>query len=195
MRITDRYRSTGPAITGVELKIENPNPETGEGEIVARGQNVMRAYYKAPELTAEVLTEDGWFRTGDLGVLDEDGYLFIKGRLKNMLLGPSGENIYPEEIEAIICEHDFVVEVVVYKQQEQLVARVHLDYEKLDERFSRQKLSEVQIQQHLQDLLEELRKTVNARVSSFSRINRMIEQSEPFEKTPTKKIKRYLYTN
>ncbi len=190
-----KYRSTGPAITGVELKIENPDPETGEGEIVVRGPNVMRGYYKAPDLTAEVLTDDGWFHTGDLGLLDEDGYLFIKGRLKNMILGPSGENIYPEEIEAIICEHDSVLEAIVYEQQEQIVARVHLDYEKLDERFSRQKLSETQIQQHLKDLLKELRKSVNARVSSFSRINRIIEQPEPFEKTPTKKIKRYLYAN
>ncbi len=190
-----KFRSTGPIINGVEVTIENPNPETGEGEIVVRGPNVMKGYFKAPELTKDVLTEDGWFHTGDLGVFDEDRYLYIKGRLKNMILGPSGENIYPEEIEAVICEYEYVQEALMYKEQQHLVARVYLDYDKLDERFDTKKLSEGQIQQHVKDLLEELRKSVNSRVSSFSRLNRIIEQAEPFEKTPTKKIKRYLYVN
>ncbi len=190
-----KYRATGPAITDVEIKIDNPNPETGEGEILARGPNVMQGYYKAPELTDEVLSEDGWFRTGDLGALDKDGYLYIKGRLKNMILGPSGENIYPEEIEAIICEHGSVLEAIVYKRHDNLVARIHLNYDKLDEEFNGQKLSESQIQERIKTLLEDLRKDVNRRVSSFSRLNRIIEQSEPFEKTPTKKIKRYLYVD
>ncbi|OQY27200.1 MAG: long-chain fatty acid--CoA ligase [Candidatus Cloacimonetes bacterium 4572_55] len=189
-----RYRSTGPPLSDIEMKIDKPDPKSGEGEIFVRGANVMQGYYNDPESTAEVLTEDGWFRTGDLGMLDKDNYLFIKGRLKNMILGPSGENIYPEEIEAKINECAHVVESLVFQQDAKLVARVHLDYESLDKLFKDQNLTESQIHKRVMELLEGIRKGVNALVSSFSRINRMIEQLEPFEKTPTKKIKRYLYS-
>ncbi len=188
-----KFRSTGPPLPGVEVKIDNPNPQTGEGEILVRGPNVMKGYYKDPERTAEVMTADGWFKTGDLGVFDEDGYLYIKGRLKNMIVGPSGENIYPEEIEAIINEFEYVLESLVFQRGDRLVARVHLNYEELDKEFANSKLSESQIRKNIEELLEELRKNVNARVSSFSRIHKIIEQTEPFEKTPTQKIKRYLY--
>ncbi len=190
-----RYRSTGPALPGVEVRIVNPNPATGEGEICIRGENVMQGYYNDPERTAEVIDAEGWFHSGDLGVLDEDGFLYIKGRLKNMILGPSGENIYPEGIESIINKSDLVLESLVYKEHGHLVARVHLNYEELDKEFKTRKLSESQIAQHIQQKLEDLRKQVNANVSSFSRLNKLIEQPEPFEKTPTKKIKRYLYVS
>ncbi len=188
-----KYRSTGPAIPGVEIRINQPNPVTGEGEIWVRGENVMKGYYNDPERTKEVLLPDGWFRTGDLGLLDKDGYLYIKGRLKNMIVGPNGENIYPEEIESVINECDYVLESLVYQDNGQLIARVHLNYELLDEEFKSSKLSETQIAQRIREKLEEVRNFVNSRVPAFSRIKKVIEQPEPFEKTPTQKIKRYLY--
>jgi long-chain acyl-CoA synthetase len=188
-----KFRSTGPCVEGLEVKIDNPDPETGFGEIIVRGPSVMKGYYKDDERTAEVLSPDGWFHTGDLGSCDKDGYLYIQGRLKNVILGPSGENIYPEAIESIINKSDEVLESLVFNENTQLVARICLDYEKLDIEFSEQKLAESQIKQQVADRLENIRKTVNEQVSSFSRIGRVIEQKEPFEKTPTQKIKRYLY--
>jgi len=191
-----KFRSTGPLLPGVEVKIVDPHPQSGEGEIVVRGPNVMQGYYKDPERTAEVLSDDGWFRTGDLGIFDEDRYLYIKGRLKNVIIGPSGENIYPEEIEAVINRSDYVLESLVFQPQGgQLMARVYLNYEKLEAEAFSQKLSESQTARHIQELLETLRRQVNESVPSFSRINKIIEQTEPFEKTPTQKIKRYLYVN
>ncbi len=188
-----RYRSTGPALPGVQVKIDKPDPKTGEGEILVKGPSVMRGYYNDDEQTKSVFTEDGWFRTGDLGVLDENDYLYIKGRLKNMILGPSGENIYPEQIEYIINENDSVLESLVYQQENKLVARVFLNYEELDKEFSAQKLTETQIHNEIKTILENIRTDVNNRVSTFSRISKIIEQTEPFEKTPTQKVKRYLY--
>jgi len=190
-----RYRSTGPALPDLEVKIVNPNPETGEGEIWVRGDSVMKGYYKDPERTAEVLTPDGWFKTGDLGVFDKDGYLYIKGRSKNMVLGPSGENIYPEEIESVINENPNVLESMVYELDGKIVSRIHLNYEELDRQFVAEKLGELQIKKRIQELLETIRQEVNGRVPTFSRIIRVIEQTEPFEKTPTQKIKRFLYTS
>ncbi len=189
-----KYRAIGPALDSVELKIVDPN-EAGEGTVYAKGPNVMLGYYKDPEKSAEVLTEDGWFNTEDLGYIDEDGYLFISGRSKNMILGPSGENIYPEQIEAVIGENELVEDVLVYQYENQLVARVYLDYEKLDQLFGIKSMSESAVHERIEALLEKLRQETNERVSRFSRISRMIEQKEPFIKTPTKKIKRYLYTN
>ena len=190
-----RYRSTGPALPDLEVKIINPSPETGQGEIWVRGDSVMKGYFKDPERTAEVITPDGWFKTGDLGVFDADGYLYIKGRSKNMILGPSGENIYPEEIESVINEHENVLESLVFELEGKIVARIHLNYEELDRLFVAEKMSESQIKKRIQDMLEMIRQNVNNRVSSFSRVYRVIEQTEPFEKTPTQKIKRFLYTS
>jgi len=190
-----KFRSTGIILPGIEVKIDQPNPETGEGEICVRGANVMKGYFKDPERTARVLSSDGWFRTGDLGMMDKDGYLYIKGRMNSMIVGPSGENIYPEEIESIINRSDYVLESIVYQDNGQLIARIHLNYELLDKELASSKLSETQISQHIKKKLEEIRRQVNASVSAFSRINKVIEQTEPFEKTPTKKIKRFLYTN
>ncbi len=186
-------RSTGKPLPGIEIKIDNPNPETGEGEILARGPVVMKGYYRDAERTAAVLSDDGWFRTGDLGLFDKNGYLYIKGRVKNMILGPSGENIYPEEIEEVINEQPDVLESLVYDQAGQICARVYLNYEELDLEFTARKLSEREIKEEIQNRLEEIRRQVNSRVKPFSRINKIIEQSEPFDKTPTLKIKRYLY--
>jgi len=185
--------STGPALPGIEMKIDNPDPNNGEGEILACGPNVMQGYYKDPERTAEVFTDDGWFKTGDLGVIDKDGYVFIKGRSKNMLLGPNGENIYPEEIEASINQCAHVLESLVFQQHKKIIARIHLNYDELDDLFDSEKLTDSQIKRKIDQLLTDIQSQVNEIIPSFSRINKIIEQSEPFEKTPTLKIKRYLY--
>lgn len=188
-----KYLSTGPASIGAELKIDSPNIKTGEGEILVRGAMVMKGYYKDPEKTKEVISSDGWFRTGDLGCFDKDGYLYIKGRLKNMILGPSGENIYPEGIESVINRSEYVLESIVFRQNDQLAARVFLDYEKIDAHFETQKKTETEQRKVITNLLNQLKEEVNNSVSSFSKISKMIEQVNPFEKTPTQKIKRYLY--
>ena len=190
-----RYRSTGPTLPGVTVKIDNPDPSTGEGEILVSGPNVMQGYFKDPDKTAEVMTEEGWFRTGDLGLLDEDGYLYIRGRLKNMILGPSGENIYPEEIEALINEYDFVNESLVVEQEGRLVALVNIDYESLKDHVRDVAESAADISKQANEYLAQLKRTVNKRLNVFSRVSDFLEKNEPFEKTPTKKIKRYLYTH
>lgn len=194
-----RFRTAGFSIPGQELMISNPNPETGEGEVLARGANVMLGYYKDEELTHEVFTEDGWFKTGDLGYLDANKYLHLRGRLKNMILGPSGENIYPEDIEGLINSHDLVLDSLVYDLKGRLEAKVHLNYEALETRYAHLKETAIEMQQHLQakakEIMLEIRQNVNSKVSNFSKLYNVQEQTEPFEKTPTHKIKRYLYQN
>ena len=187
--------STGPAIEGIELKINNPDPKTGEGEIWARGPVVMKGYFKEPEMTREVLSPDGWFRTGDLGLLDSKNNLFIKGRIKNMIVGASGENIYPEEIESVINNFRFVVESLVIEQKGKLVAYVHLNMEELEKRYHslKQDMTD-KFDEKREELLNELKDYVNSQVNKFSRINKVILQPVPFQKTATLKIKRYLYS-
>lgn len=188
-----RLFSSGPALKGISLRVGSINPQTGEGEIEAFGPNVMRGYHKLPDVTDEVFTADGWFKTGDLGAIDRDGYVYIKGRSKNMILGPSGENIYPEEVESLFFISPYVLEVLVYQQEGRLCARVHLDAEKVDERLAG--LAEKEAEEKRLALLEEIRGQVNGKVSSFAKVHRIIEQPEPFEKTATHKIKRYLYVD
>jgi len=192
------FYSTGPAINGVELKINNPDVRTGEGEIWARGPNIMKGYYREPEMTAEVLTPDGWFRTGDLGVFDKNNNLYIKGRLKNMIVGASGENIYPEEIESVINNFRFVVESLVVQQKGKLVALVHINMEELEKKYAHLKQDMAdkadKFEERKQEILAELKEYVNSNVSKFSQINRVVLQQVPFQKTATLKIKRYLYT-
>lgn len=191
------FRSVGHVMEGVEIKISNPDKETGEGEIIARGRNVMRGYYKNEEMTKEVFTDDGYFRTGDLGVFDKNGILYIKGRLKNMILGPNGENIYPEEIEAVINNMDYVSDSLVMHHKGKLTARIHLNFEQLEEKFHHLKSSAHDKQEELhkkaEELLEELKIQVNQIVSKNSKLQMVILQVDPFEKTPTLKIKRFLY--
>jgi long-chain acyl-CoA synthetase len=190
-----KYRSTGPIVPGLEVRIENPDPKSGIGEIVVRGPSIMKGYYRDLKRTEEVISHEGWFHTGDLGSFDKKGYLYINGRMKNVIIGPSGENIYPEAIESIINRSDIVLESLTYQDEGQLVARIYLNYEKLDVEFSSLGLTESQAKERIIQLLEDIRKQVNEQVSSFSRISRVIEQTEPFEKTPTQKIKRYLYVS
>lgn len=189
-----RFRSTGPPILGVEVRLES-DEEDDQGEILVRGPNVMQGYYKDEEATKEVLSEDGWFHTGDLAYRDKDGYLYIRGRLKNMIVGSGGENIYPGDIEAVINEQELVLESVVFEWQGQLIARVHADVEELKKQLGDGAEEPGAIQHRADELLEEIRRAVNTRVSRQSRLSRMVLQWEPFEKTPTKKIKRFLYTH
>lgn len=188
-----RLRSAGKVMKWMSVKIDNPDPKNGEGEILLKGPNVMKGYYKDTERTAEVFTSDGWFKSGDLGMIDKDGYLFIKGRLKNVIIGPNGKNIYPEEIESIINEFPYVAESLVSKSGEQLNAKIYLNYDEIDAEFKIQRLTETKAREIINKILADLHTQINERVNTFSRINRIIEQREPFEKTPTQKIKRYLY--
>jgi len=188
-----KVKSTGTAFYGVTIKIKGKDPVTGEGEIIVKSPSVMLGYYKDELKTKEVI-EDGWLLTGDLGYIDEDGFLFISGRSKNVIIGAGGENIYPEQIESAINQNEVVLDSLVMEQNSKIIARVHLDYEMLDEMFHAHKETDAKVKQNIEKLLEELRVEVNSQISSFARIHKFVEQIEPFIKTPTKKIKRYLYT-
>jgi len=183
--------SPGHAITDTMIKIVDPDPETSIGEILIKGPQVMKGYFKNPEATARVFTVDGWFISGDRGYLDQDGFLFITGRSKNVIVGSSGENIYPEVIEAKLCESVFVEEALVYQYDQQLVARIYPNYTYIES--LQQKRDENAIASDIAAILENVRRQVNEGLASFSKINRVIEQSSPFIKTPTNKIKRAEY--
>jgi long-chain acyl-CoA synthetase len=186
--------SAGIAMEGVSLRIADADPITGEGEIQAKGENVMKGYYKAPEITKEVFTEDGWFKTGDRGLFDSDNLLHIRGRIKTMIVGASGENIYPEEIETVINKMRFVLESLVVEKKGKLVAMIHLNMEEVEENFKHMKEEAKQyIADKSEELLQEIHKKVNEEVNKFSRINQVVLQPIPFERTPTRKIKRFLY--
>ena len=189
-----RLQSTGFIVPQMQAKIDEPDSVTGEGEIVVKGANVMLGYYKNEKATKEVFTEDGWFRTGDLGIFDKDNFLFIRGRLKNMIVGPSGENIYPEDIEAHINDMDVVLESIVYELKGKLVARIHLNQEAMEAKYEELKEKAQNTQNTINEILKEVQNNVNRKVNKFSRLNLVIEQTIPFERTPTRKIKRYLYT-
>jgi long-chain acyl-CoA synthetase len=191
------FHSVGKALEGVTVRIDHPDPLTGEGEIVVKGPNVMKGYYRDEEKTREVFTEDGYFRTGDLGIINEKGIIYIKGRSKNMILGPNGENIYPEEIEAVINSREHVLESMVLEYKGKLTARVHLKMEELEEQLQHLKENAAEFQKQLQekvdDVLKELLVHVNQQVARNSKLQMIIQQLQPFEKTATQKIKRFLY--
>jgi long-chain acyl-CoA synthetase len=193
-----KFRCAGFTLPGQEIMINNPNPHSGEGEVWVRGANVMQGYYKDEELSREVITQDGWLKTGDLGVLHPSGFLELRGRLKNMIVGPSGENIYPEDIEEVINSHSLVLESIVYEISGRLEAKVLLNYEALGAKYSDLKEAASHIQHNLKDrvkpIMDDIKKYVNSRVAAFSRLNVVVEQLEPFEKTPTHKIKRFIYS-
>lgn len=181
--------SIGVPAHGVQVRLQNVNPETGEGEIVAKGDNVMLGYYKDPERTRAVLTDDGWFRTNDLAVVDEKGRYYIKGRLNNMILGASGENIYPEEIEQVINAVDGVNESLVMERDGKLVALVKFD----DSFINWNQASEDKFFENLQEKKAAILEYVNKRVSKQSKINNVEAMKDPFEKTATQKIRRFKY--
>ena len=191
------FHSVGKVMEGVSLRIDNPDPLTKEGEIVVRGSNIMKGYYKDEEKTREVFTDDGYFRTGDLGIIDKKGIIYIKGRSKNMILGPNGENIYPEEIEAVINSRAIVSESLVMEYKGKLTAMVHLKMEVIEEQLQHLKDNAVEYKKQLQEkadeALEELMIHVNQHVARNSKLQAMILQVQPFEKTATHKIKRFLY--
>ncbi len=187
-----KLHAIGPAMAGIELELRDQD-ETGSGVLWARGPNVMQGYYKDPEKTAAVMDDEGWFNTEDIGHFDDEGYFFMSGRAKNIIVGPGGENIYPEQIEAAINDNELVSDALVYDDNGTLTARIHLDYDKLDALFGDSIRSETKMHEKIETLLEEIRTEVNDNVSAFSRIRKVIEQREAFVKTPTKKIKRYLY--
>lgn len=189
-----RFLSTGHPVEGVKVRIDNANPVTGLGEIQAKGENVMLGYYKEPEITKNAFTADGWLKTGDLGCFDKDGNLYIKGRLKNMIVGSSGENIYPEEIESLINRMEYVLESLVIEKKGRLVALVHLNMEELETKYQNMKSEAVSfLNEKTEEILKEIQAKVNIELNKFSQIQRVILQPMPFEKTPTQKIKRFLY--
>ena len=189
-----RLQTIGPEMPGVKLKINQPDRKTGQGEIWAKGPNVMKGYFKELELTKEVLTEDGWFKTGDLGLIDDKGYLAFKGRLKNMIVSASGENIFPEEIESVINDFKNVVESLVVERKGKLVALVLLNMEELEIQYQSIRDHAELFNKKLDELIAELQLYVNARVNKFSQVQLILVQSKPFERTPTQKIKRFLYS-
>ncbi len=177
--------SCGKAVQRMQVKVLSSDPQHVVGEIVCKGENVMLGYYKNPEATAEVLDKDGWLHTGDLGVIDAEGNVFIKGRSKNMLLGPSGQNIYPEEIEEKLNGLPYVAESIVLQKDAKLIGLVHPDYDEC----TAQGLTDADIER----IMEENRTTLNAMLPAYSHLSGMKIFKEEFEKTPKKSIKRFLY--
>ena len=183
-----KHNSVGKVLDWMEVKIESNDPQNEVGEILVRGENVMMGYYKNAEATKSVLDEDGWLHTGDMGTVDFDGTIYIRGRNKNMLLGPSGQNIYPEEIEAKLNNMPFVLECLVIQMADnRLMALVVPDYAAVDAA----KMSHDEIDA----VMEENRKALNAITASYESIAMIKIHPNEFEKTPKKSIKRFLYTN
>lgn len=177
--------SCGKPVDVAEVRIDSADPQKIVGEIQARGENITIGYYNNPEATANAFTPDGWLRTGDLGIMDAQGNLFIRGRSKNMILGPSGQNIYPEEIEAVVNNQDFVIESVVVERAGKLVALVYLD-----EQTIAQAVPDSTQQNRIP---ENIRIESNRKLPAYSQIFKVEIQDKPFEKTPKMSIRRFLY--
>ncbi|HOZ00849.1 MAG TPA: AMP-binding protein [Candidatus Syntrophosphaera sp.] len=188
-----RFRGTGQTLDTLQVRIADPDPKTRVGEIQVKGDTVMKGYYKDAQRTAEAFTEDGFFKTGDLGILRKKRDLYIVGRCKNVIVTASGENIYPEEVESKLNEQEAVLESLVLQSGGQLTARVYLNQEYLNKHYHLDKMSSVPAEKLILNLLEEIRAHANQNLSSFSRVQKIVEQREPFEKTATQKIKRFLY--
>ena len=177
--------SCGKPIKGCQIRIDSENERAIPGEIQIKGDNVFLGYYKNEKATSEAFTADGWFRTGDMGIIDEDGYLFLRGRSKCMILGPSGQNIYPEELEAVINNVSYVVDSLVIEEDGGLTALIYPDYQLagLDG------LSRTEVESRLLAALPE----INKEIPNYAKIRKMEFMPEDFERTPKKSIKRYLY--
>ena len=183
---TTKLGASGRAVDTLEVTIDSPDPETIVGEIILRGENVMTGYYKNEKATREMIDDEGWMHTGDLGIIDKEGNIFIKGRSKSMILGPSGKNIYPEEVEAVINNKSYIVESVVISVDNKLIALIFPDYEMI----KRDNISEEQLIEYL----EKTRKEVNERLPEFMAVSKFRIHPEEFAKTPKRSIKRFLYT-
>ncbi|MFA6680847.1 MAG: AMP-binding protein [Sphaerochaeta sp.] len=181
----------GKLVEHVEVILEDKDPETGVGEILVRGPNVMKGYYENPKLNEEVFTEDGYFRTGDLGYFDKQGRLAIKGRTKTMILGAGGENIYPEHIEAVINNLNFVSESLVVPEDGGLIALIKIDIDSFAKKMA---LNVNDAKTEAMNYVAKIREDVNKELSAFSRISTAELHEEPFQRTPTQKIKRFLYS-
>ena len=182
---TLKLASCGKATSRMEVRIDSPDPKTHAGEIVCRGMNMMLGYYKNPEATAQIIDANGWLHTGDLGTLDEEGYVTVRGRSKNLLLTSSGQNIYPEEIEDKLNNLPYVAESIIVQQNEKLVGLVYPDF---DDAFAHGLKNE-----DIEQIMEENRVALNDMLPAYSQISKMKIYPEEFEKTPKKSIKRYLY--
>ncbi len=182
---TIKLYSCGKVAPNLELKIDSPDPENIAGEVLVRGANVFLGYYNNEELTKEAFTEDGWFKTGDIGVIDSDGYLFLKGRSKCMILGPSGQNIYPEEIETLLNNVAYVIDSLVVEDGGQLTAIIYPDFNQ----GQADGMDRVQLEEHINKLISAL----NKEIPNYLRVNKVEILPEDFERTPKKSIKRYLY--
>lgn len=182
---TTQLGASGRAVDTLEVKIDSEDPRNVVGEIILRGDNVMLGYYKNEAATREVIDDEGWLHTGDLGVIDKEGNIYIRGRSKNMLLGPSGKNIYPEEIESQINNYRYVTEAVVISEEHKLVGLIFPDYEQL----TNDGITEAT----LPEALETIRRDVNSRLPEYMAITKFRVHPEEFAKTPKRSIKRYLY--
>ncbi|MBR5564429.1 MAG: AMP-binding protein [Bacteroidales bacterium] len=181
----EKLNSCGKAVVNMEVRIASPDPQNIPGEIQVKGSNVFLGYYKNEEATQEVFTEDGWFRTGDMGVLDAEGSLFIKGRNKCMILGPSGQNIYPEEVETVINNQPYVVDSLVIEDNGGLTALIYPDFPQ----GARDGMKQEAFVKYLEGTLTEL----NKELPNYAKLKKIEVMSEDFERTPKKSIKRYLY--
>lgn len=182
-----KFTSSGKLVDTLEIKIDSNDPYNEVGEILVRGENVMYGYYKNVEATEQAIDKDGWLHTGDLGVIDNENFVFIKGRNKSMILGPSGENIYPEEIEAKLNNMPYVQESVVVEKDGKLIALVYPDLELVDH----EKISEA----GLLDIMEETKKELNLTLAKYMQVSKIKIYPEEFAKTPKRSIKRFLYTS
>ena len=181
----EKLNSCGKAVNNMEIRIASADPHTIPGEIQIKGANVFLGYYKNEEATSAVFTEDGWFCTGDMGILDEEGSLFIKGRTKCMILGPSGQNIYPEEVETVINNHPYVVDSLVVEDNGGLTALIFPDFPT----GARDGMNQETFVKHIEGLLTE----INKDLPNYAKLKRIKVMMEDFERTPKKSIKRYLY--
>jgi long-chain acyl-CoA synthetase len=181
----EKLYSCGKAAPNMEVRIASANPSEIPGEIQVKGANVFMGYFKNEEATAEVFTEDGWFRTGDMGILDVDGSLFIKGRTKCMILGPSGQNIYPEEVETVINSQPYVIESLVIEDNGGLTALIYPDFQQGE----KDGMPQEAFVKYMEDTLAELNKIL----PNYAKLKKIEVMSEDFERTPKKSIKRYLY--
>lgn len=177
--------SCGKQVLNMEIRIDSPDPQNIPGEVLVKGANVFLGYYKNEEATKSVLGEDGWFHTGDMGVMDSDGYLFLKGRSKCMILGPSGQNIYPEEIEGVVNNVTYVVDSLVIEDHGALVSLIYPDYHQAE----LDGLSKSQLEAKLLETLPE----INKQIPNYAKISKIEFMPEDFERTPKRSIKRYLY--
>lgn len=178
--------SSGKLVDRMEVRIDSKHPAAEPGEIQVRGQHVMLGYYDNEKANSQVFTEDGWLRTGDLGIVDDEDYIFIKGRKKNMLLGPSGQNVYPEELESRLTNFPFVQECVIIQRNNQLVAKIYPDSEEMAKTKTKE--------EDLDEVMEQIRRDYNKAVASYEQLSGIELVDQEFEKTPKKNIKRFLYT-